>query len=1043
MAEYEADDELRLLGRRVHFAQPEGARANLRAMAGGDPARYSDWLHELGRFLAASADPDMALNTLERFLNAAPDREERFAFLRAQPRALLVLLQLFANSQYFGDLLVKDPTYFDFLWERGAEPLQPARLRAALWEEIGGAYSDEPKILEIVRRARHRELLRIGYRDIIVGEPLEGITRSISDLADTLVDTSLQAALRLWESRYGVPRFSGAAAASDRRVEIVALGMGKLGGRELNYSSDIDLIFIFEAEGDTDGKRSIENGEFFSGVIRDSVRYLNRSTQDGACYRVDLRLRPYGDRAPLCMPFAATLGYYDRDGRTWERQALVKARPIAGSVELGERFLQQVESFVYRRYLSFVEINELKAMKRRIERNTQAAGRDSLDLKTGRGGIRDTEFTLQFLQLNYGGLRPELRDRNTLAGIAKLAECGFINPAEQSDLEGAYRFLRKGEHRVQFLYDLQKHAIPEDPKELDKLAIRMGFAPGDDVGPGAQFLEVLADLTEHNRSIQRRLMHNLFGDEAAGDPVAEPVADLMLDPDPSPERIAQVLGPYGFQDFKRAYSNLAQLAREEIAFLSSLRCRHFLAAVAPQLLQEIAKAPDPDMALNNLETVTRSLGAKGVLWESFSSNPPLLRMYVHLCAWSQFLSDILIGNPGMIDDLLDSLVFNRAPSLAELETELSGLMRGARDVDPILHSFRNANLLSIGLQDVLGKADIKQTSQQLSQLAEVIIRQIAVAHEKTLIGQYGLPRLARSPEAHSRAAILGLGKFGGGELGYHSDLDLVLLYEGDGQPAGGPTGAESVDNFHFYTELAQRVVRTAGRIGPLGRLYPVDLRLRPTGGSGALVLPLDKFAAYYSPGGGAQTWEFQALCRARVVCGDPEFGAAVAAAVRAALVSFPWRPEVAEEIAGMRKRLEASRDAGDLKRGTGGLVDVEFAVQLVQLKRGGRHPAILEPNVWKALGAIAEAGLWGAPRIAIFREGYTFLRRIESRLRIVYNVAREDLPDDPRDLRKLAVRIGGYDGPDADRALLADLKRRHAAIRREYLEVVAEERASP
>ncbi len=393
------------------------------------------------------------------------------------------------------------------------------------------------------------------------------------------------------------------------------------------------------------------------------------------------------------------------------------------------------------------------------------------------------------------------------------------------------------------------------------------------------------------------------------------------------------------------------------------------------------------MALLNLEKVTGSLGAKTVLWELFSFNPPSLKLYVDLCAWSQFLSELLVNNPGMIDELLDSLVLNRPRSADELRRELTDLCRGASDLEPILHSFQDKELLRIGVRDILGKDCIRETTAELSDLAETILVELAARQAGPLEKRFGLPYLTEGERAgrRSRFVVLALGKLGGRELNYHSDLDLMLIYEGDGRTGPPPDATrfdryESTDNFHYFTELAQRMIRAASYLGPMGRLYQIDMRLRPTGKSGSLVLPLCEFRRYFAAGsdqeqGGAQLWERQALTRVRVVHGDADFGAEVMAAVAEAACALPWRPELADEIVAMRERLESSRGPRDLKRGPGGVVDVEFLVQLFQLKYGREQPELRKPNTWEALEALRSAGLLSEEEHVALRDGYDFLRR--------------------------------------------------------------------
>jgi glutamate-ammonia-ligase adenylyltransferase len=559
------------------------------------------------------------------------------------------------------------------------------------------------------------------------------------------------------------------------------------------------------------------------------------------------------------------------------------------------------------------------------------------------------------------------------------------------------------------------------------------------------FLNDYREKTSLNRKILDHLLHQTFQGE---DGQAEPESDLILDPNPDPATIRAVLGRYPFRDIPGAYNNLVQLAQESVPFLSTRRCRHFLASIAPKLLRALAETPDPDMALVNLEKVTASLGAKAVLWELFSFNPPSLKLYVDLCAWSQFLSEILINNPGMIDELLDSLVLNQPRTAEELRRELAELCRGAADLDPILHSFQDKELLRIGVRDILGKDSIEETTASLSDLAETILVQIALLQEPPLVKRFGLPYLTEGERAGqaSRFALLGLGKLGGRELSYHSDLDLILVYEGDGR-TGPPPGAtrfdrfELTDNFHFFTELAQRIIKATSFLGPMGRLYQVDMRLRPTGKSGSLVTPLNEFRRYYEEGG-AQLWERQSLTRARVVFGDVDFGRQVMDVVEQAAFHTLWHPEWADEIRSMRERLEASRSERDLKRGFGGIVDVEFLVQLFQLKYGRQHAGLRTGNTWQTLDALKTTELLSEAEHAVLRKSYAFLRLVEDRLRIVHNRSLDELPEAPEDLEKLARRLGWEASEEISAAsqFLAELDAITTQTRELFLRLVQRER---
>jgi glutamate-ammonia-ligase adenylyltransferase len=1039
------------------------ARRNLLTLAERLGDRFTRLAGPLDRLLPASPDPERALNNLERLISG-PDAPERLDALLAHDAELLgPLLGLFGTSQFLADVLIRSPEHLDLL--RPDPRPQPTfeELVSELHASLGTA-QDDAAVLRALRRFRQRQLLRVGIQDVVQDRPLEEITSAISRVAEASLEVALAVAWRRLAERHGEPH-----GPDGRPARLAVLAFGKLGGEELNYSSDIDLMFVYDADGLTRPRRGegIGADEFFARVVTELVRMLTTHTDRGLAYRVDLRLRPEGPRGPLARSLASALSYYDAMGRTWERQALIKLRPVAGDRELGGEFLRLIEPFVYRTYFSFSEINEIRAMKRKIERKAQQAGDDARDVKTGRGGIRDIEFAIQFLQLLNGGDLPAVRVRNTLAALPALAEAGCLTTQEHQLLDDSYRFLRKTEHRLQLLFDLQTHRLPDDADELRRLALRMGYreeaprvtwrgggersrrpGPLDEVAadlpldprpllldPLDAFLHDVQAKTTLNRTILDHLLHFAFGE---GDAPEAPESDLVLEPDPDPAVVAAVLQRFGFREPGRAYQHLSRLAQEDVRFLSSRRCRHFLAAIAPRLLKALAAVPDPDAALLNLEAATSRLGAKAVLWELFSFNPPSLTLFVELCAHSPFLVDILVNNPGMVDELLDSLVLNRPRALPELRDELAALCLGAVDAAPILHSFQNNELLRIGVGDLLGKTPGAVTAAALTDLAEAILAQavdLAAAQTQAKLGQ---PTVGEGDRRWMpcRSAVLALGKLGAREMSYHSDLDLVVVYEADGPtlpPPGERRSDEPADNLLYFTELVRRVVRVLGADGPLGKLYPVDLRLRPTGRFGSLAVSLDQFRRYHGAGGGAALWERQALTKARVVHGDAAFAREVADAVRAATYDPPWQPAFAAEIAAMRARLEAGHGQRHLKRSPGGLADVEFAVQALQLRHGRDHPELRTGHTREALEAARELRLLAADAADDLLAGYDFLRAVESRLRIVTNRAADDLPEDDAELGRLARRLG-Y----ADAAEFRAAHARHTSlVRRRFTELLA------
>jgi [glutamine synthetase] adenylyltransferase / [glutamine synthetase]-adenylyl-L-tyrosine phosphorylase len=992
------------------------ARAVLRqmAVAGVSLDLLGTLCGHIERFLPGCPDPDMALNNLGRFFDAARNRLSLAAFFDRDPVALRTALQIFSNSQYLSDQLVNDPESFDLLRLTQGEPLARETLVEELAAEVDVLAQDQA-VLGALRQFKHRETLRIAFADMIRAQSLPMTARQISLVADAILEAALRAAWRKIIDRHGVPR-----RADGEPARIVVLGMGKLGGTELNYSSDIDLIFFYDEDGATDGRRSITNHEFFSHQARECVRLLTEATDLGSAYRVDLRLRPDGQRGPIAGSVAAALQYYDLRGRTWERQAFIKARAVAGALDVGHALLARLRPWIYRRYLSRADISGIKTLKRRMERRAHDQGVEERNVKSGHGGIRDVEFVIQFLQLLNGAGTPELQTGNTLEAIAALERAGCLRDQERTHLEENYAFLRRIEHRLQIMFDLRTHLLPESADEMQKLALRMGYADAPGRCAREAFVADYQDKTAVNRRILDHVLHDAFPDDAE----TEAEVDLVLDPHPPEHRVNEVLGKYRFRDVRQAYNNLMSLGEENIRFLSTRRCRHFLAAIAPQLLKAINATPDPDATLVNLDQVSASLGGKGVLWELFSFNPPSLHLYVELCAYSPFLSAILTSNPGMSDELMDSLVLDRLPTADSLRESLAELCEGAEDLDPILHSFKIDQQLRVGVRDLLGKEDIRSTTAAMSAIAEACLEQITRRQYARLTEKLGRPAVGDAP---CEMVLLAMGKLGGREMNYHSDLDLVFLYEGEGSTVAASGRGETTTNRHFFSELGQRIINMAGRPDAFGRLYPIDARLRPTGKSGALAVSLGEFARYFAEGH-AQLWERQALCKARVAYGSPRATALVEAAVARAAFERPWQAADAEAIRQMRHRLEAAAGPNDLKRGAGGIVDIEFVVQMLQLQHGGRNASLRVPDTLGALWALHEVGHMGDDDLAFFDRSYRFLRTLEARLRLTSVTPRGALPEEPTELAKLAHLMRYAD----NESLLADYRAYRAENRRRF-----------
>ncbi|MGL4943423.1 MAG: bifunctional [glutamate--ammonia ligase]-adenylyl-L-tyrosine phosphorylase/[glutamate--ammonia-ligase] adenylyltransferase [Thermoguttaceae bacterium] len=983
------------------------------------------WCEVLPPMIRWTADPDMVLNNLERFLSQ-PSSESLFPLLNSQ--SLATLLEIFSTSQYLSDILIRDPYLFKGVCQNEGRPLPRTRVIDEILAELA-PLQDDRDILNTIRRFKHRHTLRVAYGDIIRRQSLEVVTEQISDIADACVEGALRVAGRRLFVRRGTPHTSNYQA-----VHFTVLALGKLGGRELNYSSDIDLMFLYDAEGATD--TAIPNSQYFAELGREIVRLLSDVSEWGFAYRVDMRLRPNGHHAPLAIGFDEAINYYASRGRTWERQAFLKARPIAGNIALGRQFLEQLQYWIYQPYLGQMDIAGIRSLKRKIERQAEESGESGHNVKVGHGGIRDIEFATQFLQLLNGFALPTIRSRNTLDAILRLERAGCLSHQESTILSEGYKFLRKVEHRIQMMFDLQTHTLPTQSDELRKLAFRMGYARSTGADPLAEFERDYHRKTELHRRILDHLFHGAF----RRDQQTAAEVDLIFDPEPSPELIAKVLSAYRFRDVQQAYHHLMVLAEERVRYLSSRRSRHFLASIAPSLLTAVAATPDPDQTLATLANVSDALGGKAGLWELFRFHPPSLRLYVRLCALAPYLTDMLQRDPGMLDGLMDSLIREQLPQREQLDAHLNYLVAGAGDIAPILHGFKHDSILCVGVRDVIGKSDVRESTAVLSDIAQVCLKQIVMTEYYALRSRYGEPSIGRQP---CRFAIVALGKFGGGEINYHSDLDLLFLYEGEGETVLPPVqksffapddaliSREPTENRHFFDTLVQRVLKRAASTSAMGKLYEIDMRLRPRGRQGSLAIPLDDFTSYFTRGEG-ELWERLMLCRARVVLtldesesrlgtvADPQqhflcpssMRTMTLHAVHQAQYAREWQSNNVSEIAEMRQRLQDANPNDRIKRGPGGLLDVEFLVQMLQLRYGAKRVGIRHANTLSALEKLYAAGILSANDRDTLRLHYRFLRTLESALRLLNCESTSTLPPVSSGVTAQLAMLVGVDSGD-------------------------------
>lgn len=848
-------------------------------------------------------------------------------------------------SPFAAGVFRRQAAWAEAAWSNGAfeRPLPPVaeRLTAAVSDA-----PDEAALMRELRAFRNRELTRIAVRDIGGLAALDDTLAELSALADAAIDVAMAFAAAGLKARHGQPR-----EADGRLATPFVLGMGKLGGCELNFSSDIDLVFGYTANGETDGARAIANEEYFARLARDTARLLATPTEDGFVFRVDTLLRPFGSVGPLAASTSAMEDYYQTHGREWERYAMVKARACAGDRAAGQALLDHLRPFVYRRYLDYGAINSLRELKGLIDRDAQARGAAD-NLKLGPGGIREVEFIVQLFQLTRGGQDSRLRDARLRPVLRHIGDSGLLPAATAAALDDAYRHLRRAENAVQLYGDLQTHKLPADA------AGRAAFA----AALGAADYETAVAPVEQARARVRAEFERLFAETPK--PAATPAFDAGASEawDAVVEG-AESLAARGFGSgsapVAKALADLRQ-SRQMRTLSDTAQAR--LRSLLPLLLDEAARQNDPSTAaVRALDVIAAILGRSPyliLLRDSAVARAQLVR----LCAASPWLTALLARTPALLDALLDPRLAAETPSRAQLHEELGARFEriAADDMEAqmeALRRYRQEMTLRIAACDLSGSLPLVQVSDRLTWLAEAILERAVAAARAQLAGAHGEPRNGDGSTA--AFAILGYGKFGSIELGYGSDLDLVFVYDCD-QPDGQTPGPKPISNAQFFARLGQRIVHFLATHTPAGRAYEVDLQLRPSGNSGMVVSGMSSFARYQRDS--AWTWEHQAFLRARTVVGDAALCAAIAALRREVLMRQRDADTLRREVVEMRTRMRASlekRGPGkwDVKQAEGGLIDAEFLTQFLVLRDAHAHAGLVDhTDNWRQLEALADAG---------------------------------------------------------------------------------------
>jgi glutamate-ammonia-ligase adenylyltransferase len=688
---------------------------------------------------------------------------------------------------------------------------------------------------------------------------------------------------------------------------------------------------------------------------------------------------------------------------------------VAGCLELGEDLLQRLEPFIYRRHLDYAMVEDIKLMKQKIDRSLAREREGAQNLKLGRGGIREIEFFIQALQLIYAGKQPRLRERNSLKALDLLCSEGLIRAEERDQLAEDYRFLRTVEHRIQVVQERQTHNLPTRPEELRSLARRCGFTDAE------TFSQALAACRDRVAQTFRDLFYT---SEAELPAQVSPEVAFLFDPSADPDLCKDILEEKGFRNADAAYDSLLVLRQGGTGGHLTERARRLLDRIAPLLLQEVLRTPDPSMALNNLERFLAACRrARGTFYALLAENREIIKLIVSLFATSQFLSRSFIQHPEILDALVSRAHAAETRDATTINSRLAEILAAETDYEgqlETLRRFRNEEFLRIALDDLYGHTPQGATTRQLSFLADACLTQAVAIARDELIPRFGLPfcRDDSGGEHQACFAIIGMGKLGGRELNYHSDLDIIFIYEGDGEtrPVAGndPARFRRQSNQEYFSRLAQRIISVLTLITREGYVYQIDARLRPSGNKGPLVTSLPAYEDYHQ--GTAAAWERQALIKARVVTGPPDLTARITALTEQIVYERPLPDNLAEEIYRLRQRMEKeiAREGGgnlNIKTGRGGMVDVEFLAQYLQLRHGAGCPAVRGQNTLDALRALHQAGLLVAADCELLIAGYKFLRRLENKLRLVHDQSVNELSSDPVYLAKLARHLGYPDRP--------------------------------
>ncbi|WP_110692648.1 bifunctional [glutamate--ammonia ligase]-adenylyl-L-tyrosine phosphorylase/[glutamate--ammonia-ligase] adenylyltransferase [Salinicola halophyticus] len=880
------------------------------------------------------------------------------SWLSLEPTRREELARVVVLSDLALDALATRPALLPVLLDSGELETAPGRaqIEETLRERLAEADSEET-LHRALRRFRQARMLGIVWRDLN-GADMWETAGKVSELAEVCLDGALGWLETHLALRWGMP----APRADGTAQRLIVLGMGKLGAGELNLSSDIDLIFAFAEKGTTQGgEREYEHQQYFTKLGQKLIAALDAITADGFVFRVDMRLRPMGDGGPLVGNFNALTGYYQDQGREWERFAMLKARPVAGDLNAGRQLLALLSPFIYRKYLDFGAIESLREMKAMIHREVKRLGRDD-NIKLGRGGIREVEFVVQAFQLIRGGRDTELQIPSLRDAMGQLVSLELLPQPVVDELRGDYEFLRNLEHALQAQQDRQTQQLPSDSENQARLAMAMRMPDWTSLREAlhqcrerirGHFDAVVADPDDESQTAD--------DESSEGDAVWHQLWHGEMD-DAEAERVMAAAGydlPEALRRLKAFRDSRGVQAMQRIGY-------ERLEAVMPMLLQAAADSETPTTALERVLPLIEAVLRRTAYLSLLRENPQVLPSLIRLCAASPWIAEQLARHPILLDELLTPATLYSPADKQRLADELRQTLARIPEDDEegwleAMRVFKQTQVLRVAASDIAGGRVLMKVSDYLTAIAEVVLDSVLQMAWRSLTARFGQPK-PRDGSDEAAFLVVGYGKLGGIELGYGSDLDLVFLY--DAAPRGVTDGAKSIDNLMFFTRLGQRIIHLLSVTTPSGTLYEVDMRLRPSGNAGLLVSSLQAFAEYQRKD--AWIWEHQALVRARAVAGDRALGERFEAVRREVLGRERECDELRREVVRMRLKMREhlgsggdAREAGQfhLKQDAGGLVDIEFMNQYAVLALSARTPELLKvTDNMRLMDALAESG---------------------------------------------------------------------------------------